>query len=120
MEYTLADYGAAKSEVSGLSESWSNYMGGNTHKYETQLREARDKLREIEHCLLRLNVLEPTELQAANIALDDLYPYAKSKTRAVHMDKVYEIRYWKEPVSLSGKTTRLRHEWLPVEPDTAL
>ena len=111
MTHTLADYETAKAEVAALSQSWENYMGGNPHKYETRLREAREHLREIEASLLESGQLEPTEFQAANLALDKLHPYAKAKTRAEFGGKTYEIQYWKESLSLSGKTTRLRHEW---------
>lgn len=115
MTYTLADYEAAKAEVVKLSKSWENYMGGNPHKFDTELRLARDRLRDIEHSVLMNGLLKPTDLQAANLALDKAHPYAKAKTRVEFKGKLYEIYYWRESVSLSGKTTRLRHEWRPVD-----
>jgi len=120
MAHTLSDYEAAKAEVAALSQSWEKYMGGNPQKYETRLRAARENLREIEASLLESGQLEPTELQAANLALDKLHPYAKAKTRAEFRGKVYEIQYWRESMSLSGKTTRLRHEWRPIDSVPAL
>ncbi|WP_313399895.1 hypothetical protein [Stenotrophomonas sp.] len=115
MMFTLADYDAAKAAVVRLEKSWENYMGGNTKKFETQLREARDRLSTIELSLLESGELEPTELQAANLELDRLYPYAKAKTRQEFGGNIYEIHYWRESISLSGKTTRLRHEWRRIE-----
>lgn len=90
-------------------------MGGNPHKFEAQLREARDNLQNIENFLLKCGLLKPTELQAANLALDKLHPYAKAKTQVEFEGKLYEIHYWRESISLSGKTTRLRHKWRFVD-----
>lgn len=120
MAYTLADYERAKAEVESLSRSSENYMGGNPHKFETRLRDAHDNLRVIEHSLLENGLLEPTEHQAANLALDKLHPFAKAKTRAEFRGKSYEVHYWRESISLSGKTTRLRHEWRLVDSAAAL
>jgi hypothetical protein len=114
MTHTLDDLQTARERLAALELSDENYIGNNPDKFTTRIREARDRARSIEKELLESGALEPTELQAANMALDKQYPYAKRGTKGEHAGKVYEIHYWQEVTSLSGKSTKPRHEWRPV------
>lgn len=103
--YTLEDYEEAKAEHRRWVERWDNYTGNNPEKYQTDIRNAATRMREIEQHLKDAGLLEWTEKEKLERELDRLFPNAQSKEVVEHNGKKYQRRYWPEK-SRSGKTVK--------------
>ncbi len=99
--YTLEDYEKAKAELTCWREAWDNYTGNNPDKYQTDIRNAARRMREIEQCLKNAGLLEWTEREKLEGELDRMFQNAQSKEIVEYRGKKYLRRYWaarKKPV----------------------
>lgn len=114
--YTLEGYEKAKAEHTRWVNRWDNYTGNNPDKYQTDIRDAARRMREIEQYLKDVGLLERTEKEKLERELDRLFPNARSKEVVEHNGKKYQCRYWPLEKSRSGKTVNdWVKSWLPIE-----
>lgn len=114
--YTLEDYAKAKAELTYWRERWSNYTGNNPDKYQTDIRNAARRVREIEGCLKDVGTLERTEEEKLEREIDSMFPNAKNKEIVEYNGKKYQRRYWPLEKTRSGKTVKeWSKSWNPVE-----
>lgn len=114
--YTFEDYEKARLELHRWNKQWDNYTGNNPHKYQTDIRDAARKVREIELFLKDAGILERTESEQLEIELDRMFPNAQTREVVEYNGKKYRRQFWPLEKSRSGKTVKeWGKSWLPVE-----
>ena len=106
--YTLDDYEKAKAEARKWTEAFDRYSGNNPNKYQSDIKQARVKLREIEQDLKRRGVLMTNDKEKLEAELDKQFPEAKSKQSVEYKGNRYQRKYFPLEKSRSGKTVT---EW---------
>lgn len=113
--YTLEDYEKAKSARAEWNDRWNNYMGNNPDKYQSDLKAAAKKVREIEQYLKDAGLLPLSEKEKVERDLDRAFPNAQSKEIVVHNGMKYQRRFLPLDKSRSGKTVKeWAKSWEPV------
>jgi hypothetical protein len=114
--YTFKDYEKAKAELHRWHEQWDSYTGNNPEKYQTDIRDASRKVREIEQYLKDAGILERTKREQLEIELDRIFPNARTREIVEYNGKKYRRQFWPLEKSRSGKTVKeWDKSWLPVE-----
>ena len=85
--YTLEDYEKARAELTLWNERWDNYTGNNPDKYQTDIRDAARKVREIKQYLEDVGLLERSYKEKLERELDRIFPNAQSKEIVEHNGK---------------------------------
>jgi hypothetical protein len=114
--YTLEAYEKARAELTLWNERWDNYTGNNPDKYQTDIRDAARKAREIKQYLEDVGLLERSYKEKLERELNRIFPNAQSKEIVEHNGKKYRRRYWPLEKSRSGKTVKeWDKSWVMVE-----
>lgn len=114
--YTLEDYAKAKAELICWNERWDNYTGNNPDKYQTDIRDAARRVRELEGYLKDVGTLERTEKEKLEREIDRMFSNAQNKEFVEYNGKKYQRRYSPLEKSRSGKTVKeWSKSWEPVK-----
>jgi hypothetical protein len=114
--YTVEDYEKARVELHRWQELWGNYSGNNPNKYQTDIRDAGRRVREIEQYLKDAGIFERNESEQLEIELDRMFPNAQKREVVEYNGKKYRREFWPLEKSRSGKTVKAwGKSWLPVE-----
>lgn len=105
---TLEDYEKAQAEVRRWTDAFDRYSGNNPNKYQSEIKHARAKLREIIEDLKNSGLLVMNEKEKLEAELDKRFPNAKSKEIVEFKGKSYQRKYFPLGKSRSGKNVT---EW---------
>lgn len=105
---TLEDLEAARQELAIWSDRFDNYSGNNPDKFQSDIKAARRKVRDLEDALKATGAIRLTEHEILEAELDRLFPGAKSKAIVSHEGRKYQRRFWPLEKSNSRKTVK---EW---------
>ena len=86
-DYTLIDLEAAKDTLAALNKRFDNYSGNNPDKFQSDIRPARAKVRDIEAVLKASGAIPRSEQEQIEHLLDSKYPNARSKEIVEHEGK---------------------------------
>ncbi|CAE6770282.1 conserved hypothetical protein [Nitrospira defluvii] len=94
----------ARAELREWDDRFERYDGNNPDKYQSQIRSACRRVRNIEDELKRTGVIPLTEYEQLCAALDKAFPTARSKQIVEYQGKCYKKRYLPLDTSRPGKT----------------
>lgn len=113
--YKLEDLDEARQELKRWRDRFDNYDGNNPNKYQSEIRAARMKVRDIEASLKAQGFLPMSEQETLEAELDKHFPTAQSKEIVEHGGKRYERRFYPAERSNSGKSVTQWHKsWKEV------
>lgn len=113
--YTLDDFEKAKAEVRRWTDAFDRYSGNNPDKYQSEIKHARAKLREIEEDLKSSGLLVMNEKEKLEAELDDQFPKATSKQIVEYKGKSYQRKFFPLEKSRSRKTvTEWGKTWIEI------
>jgi hypothetical protein len=104
--YTLAHLESAKADLSHLQERDSMDTSGNPDKFHTRIRQARERVDEIEAALKKSGVIPYSEQEALDARIDEQFPKAQSKDIVEYQGSSYQLRFTPKAKSRSGKSIR--------------
>ncbi|SDO03875.1 hypothetical protein [Ensifer sp. YR511] len=105
---TLEDLEAARRELAEWNARFDNYSGNNPDKYQSDIKVARRRVRELEGQLKASGVLPISARAQLEAELDRAFPAARSKQVVEHEGRKYRRRFWPVERSNSRKTVK---EW---------
>lgn len=103
-DFSLANLEDAKAHLSHLQERDSMDTSGNPDKYHTRIREARERVDEIEAALKKSGVLPYSEQELLDARIDELFPKARSKDIVEYEGSRYQLKFTPKTKSRSGKS----------------
>ncbi|WP_422376667.1 hypothetical protein [Roseibium sp.] len=110
--YSLDDLAEARAELEKWRGAFERYDGNNPGKYQTDIKNAREKVDRITASLKASGVLERTEHEKLEARIDAVFPNARSKEVVSFEGRQYMRKFWPEEKSRSGKTvTRWGKGW---------
>lgn len=113
--YTLDDYEKAKAEAKKWTDTFYRYTGNNPDKYQSDIKIACAKLREIEQDLKSCGVLVMNDKEKLEAELDKQFPEAGSKQIVEYKGKSYQRKYFPLEKSRSRKTvTAWGKTWIEI------
>ena len=114
--YTLEDYEKAKGEARKWTDAFDRYNGNNPDKYQSDIKIARVKLREIKQDLKSRGLLVMNDKEKLEAELDKEFPEAKSKQIVEYKGKSYQRKYFPLEKSRSRKTvTDWGKTWIELQ-----
>jgi hypothetical protein len=106
----------ARRELTGWSERFDNYSGNNPNKYRSDLKAARERVRNLECELKAAGSLLLSTHERLALELDRAFPNAKSTQIVEYEGRKYMRRFWPLEHSNSRKTvTNWDKGWERVE-----
>jgi len=113
--YTSDDYEKAKNEARKWDDAFDRYSGNNPKKYQSEIKQARAKLRVIEQDLKSRGVIMMNDKEKLEAELDKQFPEAKSKQIVEYKGNRYQRQYFPLEKSRSGKTvTEWGKTWIEI------
>lgn len=91
--YTLADLQAAKDELAAWNKCFDDYTGNNPDKYQSDMRSARARLREIESALKTAGAIPRSEHEQIESTLDRMFPNACSQEIVEYEGRKYQRHF---------------------------
>lgn len=104
--YTLQDLEKARIDLQKWIDRFENYSGNNPNKYQTDIKSARQRVRQIEYVLKIEGVFPNTENEELQSILDRFFPAAQNKEIVEHEGQRYERRFRPSEKSRSGKSVK--------------
>ena len=77
--YTVEDLEFAQAQLREWSDRFDRYDGNNPDKYQSEIRNAQAKVREIECELKKTGLLQMTDKEKLNAALEAAFPDARHR-----------------------------------------
>jgi predicted nucleic acid-binding Zn-ribbon protein len=99
---------AARRDLAEWSERFDNYSGNNPNKYQSDIKAARRRVRELENQLKASGVLPLSAQEQLDAELDRAFPSARSKQIVEYEGRKYQRQFWPLERSNCGKTVT---EW---------
>ena len=100
--YTVDDLERARAAVANVERRLDDYDGNNPNKHRTEVAEAREHAYRVERALKRERLIPLTPHDEVELALDEKYPRAGSKTTVEYEGKRYVKTFSPGARSLSG------------------
>lgn len=114
--HTLDDYEKAKAEAKKWTDTFDRYTGNNPDKYQSDIKIARAKLREIEQDLKSRGLLVMNEKEKLEAELDKHFPEAESKQIVEYKGKSYQRKYFPLEKNRSRKAvTGWGKSWIEIQ-----
>lgn len=108
---TLEDLEDAKTELARWEEHWANYSGNNPDKFQTDIRNARERVEQLTAALKAGGVLAYSDQELRDQALDRLAPDARKDDVVTFQGERYRRRFTPASKSRSGKVLKWRGYW---------
>lgn len=109
---SLEDLEGARRDLARWNERFDNYSGNNPNKYQSDIRAARQRVRDLEDDLKAAGALPRSAQEQLESELDRVFPNAKSKPVVEYQGRKYLRRFWPLERSNSHKTvTRWGKGW---------
>ena len=102
--YTVEDLEFAQAQLREWSDRFDRYDGNNPDKYQSEIRNAQEKVREIECEQKKTGLLQMTDKEKLNAALEAAFPDARHRQVVEYNGKHYERRVFPLQKSRSRKT----------------
>lgn len=113
--YTKEDLERARAELKDWQDRFNRYSGNNPEKYQSDIRTARRKVREIEEALKASGELPLSEQEKFAAMLDKAFPNARSREVVEYEGRKYQRRFYPLEKSRSGKTvTEWGKGWIDI------
>lgn len=114
--YILEDYEKAKAEARKWTDAFDRYSGNNPDKYQSDIKIARVKLKEIEQDLKSRGLLVMNDKEKLEAELDKEFPEAKSRQVVEYKGRSYQRKYFPLEKSRSRKTvTDWGKPWIEIQ-----
>ncbi len=91
IEDAFDDLKKAEEELKLWEAKWENYDGNNPNKLDSEIEDARIRVRHIEQYLKSLGAIPKTDVEKITDNLDKLYPNSKSKRLVGHDGEKYQL-----------------------------
>ncbi|WP_223565114.1 hypothetical protein [Agrobacterium tumefaciens] len=105
---TLEELEAARRDLADWMERFDNYSGNNPNKYQSDIKAARRRVRQLEENLKASGDLALSPQEELVAKLDRAFPSAKSKEVVEYEGQKFQRRFWPLERSNSGKSVT---EW---------
>lgn len=113
---TKEDLEHARKDLQEWQDRFDRYSGNNPDKYQTDIRAARRRVREIEDALKASGELPLSDAERLSAALDKAFPDAKSRDIVEYQGRKFQRRFYPLEKSRSRKTvTEWGREWVELK-----
>ncbi|KVL93083.1 hypothetical protein [Burkholderia stagnalis] len=110
--YTVDDLERARAALASAERRLDDYDGNNPNKHRTAVAEAREHAYTVERALKRARLISLTPHDELELALDEKYPSARSKTTAEYEGKRYIKTFHAGARSVSGGVRFWIESWI--------